>query len=178
MTCFRHPKISNFPFLSYKKEKLQVGDWLSIVIRRVTVNDLERLCEIERECFTVEAFTKEQIRLLLDDQNAVGLIALLGDEVAGFIIGLIHHHDKTRSGHVCTIDVAVKHRRKGVGLKLLNELEKAFVRIGVKTCYLEARVDNVAAHKLYRKQGYVEVERLKNYYHAGIHGILFAKRLS
>jgi len=139
---------------------------------------LEKLCEIERECFTVEAFTKEQIRFLLDDQNAVGLIALLDDEVAGFIIGLIHHHNKTRTGHICTIDVAVKYRRKGVGLKLLSELEKVFVKMGVKTCYLEARVDNVAARELYRKQGYVEVERLEDYYHVGVHGVLFVKRLS
>jgi len=151
---------------------------LSIITRRATVNDLEKLCEIERECFTVEAFTKEQIRFLLDDQNAVGLIALLDDEVAGFIIGLIHHHNKTRTGHICTIDVAVKYRRKGVGLKLLSELEKVFVKMGVKTCYLEARVDNVAARELYRKQGYVEVERLEDYYHVGVHGVLFVKRLS
>ena len=151
---------------------------MSIITRRATVNDLEKLCEIERECFTVEAFTKEQIRFLLDDQNAVGLIALLDDEVAGFIIGLIHHHNKTRTGHICTIDVAVKYRRKGVGLKLLSELEKVFVKMGVKTCYLEARVDNVAARELYRKQGYVEVERLEDYYHVGVHGVLFVKRLS
>jgi len=152
---------------------------LSITIRRATVNDLDTLCKIERECFTVEAFTKEQIKLLLDNPNAVSLIALVkNDEIAGFIIGLIRYHNKTRTGHVCTIDVAVEFRRRGVGLKLLSELEQVFAGVGVKACYLEARVDNVAARELYRKQGYMEVERLKNFYRAGVHGVLFVKRLS
>jgi len=151
---------------------------LSITTRRATVNDLETLCRIEKECFTLEAFTKEQIKFLLDNSNAISLIFLVDDEIAGFIIGLIYHHNRTKTGHVCTIDVAVKYRRKGIGLKLLSELEQVFVRMGVKTCYLEARVDNVAALQLYRKHGYVEVERLKNYYHVGVHGILFMKKLS
>ena len=118
------------------------------------------------------------MKLLLDNPNAVSLIAAVDDETAGFIIGLTHHHNKTKTGHVCTIDVAVKYRRKGIGLKLLSELENVFVRTGVKTCYLEARADNVAARELYRKQGYKEVEQLKNYYHVGVHGVLFTKRLN
>jgi ribosomal-protein-alanine acetyltransferase len=154
-----------------------VGDHLSITIQQATVNDLETLYEIERECFTTEAFTKEQIAYLLQNPNSVSLVAQIDGENAGFIICLTYRDNKVRIGHICTIDVAVKHRRKGIGLRLLKEVEQIFIEKGVETCYLEVRVDNVAARELYRKQGYTETERLKGYYPAGIHGVRLEKKL-
>jgi ribosomal-protein-alanine N-acetyltransferase len=140
------------------------------------MKDLETLYQIERECFTIEAFSKEHIAYLLQSPSTLSLVAHVNGEIAGFIIGLINRKDKTITGRVYTIDVASKHRRKGVGLKLLDELERKFVKIGVKTCYLEARADNVAALELYRKRGYVEVKKLKKYYR-GIHGVRLKKKL-
>ena len=154
-----------------------VGYALSITIQKATVDDLEMLYKIERECFTIEAFSKQHIAYLLENPNAVSLVAQINSEIAGFIVGLIHRHDKMITGRVYTLDVAVKYRRKGVGLRLLNKLEQIFVKRGVKICYLEARVDNVAARELYRKHGYVEVEKLKHYYE-GVHGVRLKKKLA
>ncbi len=150
---------------------------MSVTIQRATVNDLETLYEIEKECFTTEAFTKEQIGYLLQNPNVVSLVAQMNGENVGFIIGLTYSGNRVRIGHICTIDVAVKHRRRGIGLKLLKELEKIFVEKGVETCYLEVRIDNVAALELYRKQGYIETGQLKGYYSMGIHGIRLEKKL-
>jgi ribosomal protein S18 acetylase RimI-like enzyme len=83
-----------------------------------------------------------------------------------------------KTGHIYTIDVATKHRRKGVGIKLLKELEKIFAKRDVQACYLETRLNNVAALKLYKKQGYTEIERLEDYYLEGAHGVRLQKRLS
>jgi len=154
-----------------------VDSQLSITIQRATVDDLEMLYRIERECFTTEAFTKEQIAYLLQNPNAVSLVAQIDGEKAGFIIGLTYPSNRERIGHIYTIDVAVKHRRKGIGLKLLKELERIFIEKGVETCYLEVRIDNVAARKLYRKQGYIETELLKGYYPMGTHGVQLKKKL-
>lgn len=150
---------------------------MSITIQQATVNDLETLYEIERECFTAEAFTKEQIAYLLKNPNAVSLVAQIDGETAGFIIGLTYQGNKARTGHIYTIDVAVKHRRKGIGLRLLNELEQIFIEKGVETCYLEVRIDNVAARELYRKHGYIETGQLKGYYPMGTHGVQLKKEL-
>ena len=149
---------------------------MSITVQKATIYDLETLYEIERECFTVEAFSKQHIAHLLEDQASISLIARTKSEIAGFIIGLIHHHDKMIRGHIYTIDVAVKHRRRGVGLKLLRKLERIFLDSGVKTCYLETRIDNVAARELYQKQGYVEFEKLEHFYR-GVNGIRLQKEL-
>lgn len=149
---------------------------MSITIQRATIRDLETLYQIERECFTIEAFSKQQIAYLLENPNAVSLVAQINSEIAGFIIGLTQRIDKMITGYVYTLDVAVKYRRKGVGLRLLDELERIFVKRGAKICYLEARVGNVAARELYRKHGYLEVKKLKKYYR-GMHGIRLEKKL-
>ena len=154
-----------------------VEEPLSIIVRKATSKDLETLLNIERECFTLEAFTEKQMSYLLKSPNSVSLVAKVNDEVAGFTIGLIERHGKTKRGHVYTIDVAAKHRRMGIGLKLLGELERIFVEKGVETCYLEARVDNRAARELYRKHGYIELEPLENFYSIGVHGIRLKKEL-
>jgi len=146
-------------------------------VRQATENDLETMLSIERECFTAEAYTQEQMGHLLKSPSAVSLIAKVDNEVVGFTIGLIEQHGKTKRGHVYTIDVALKHRRIGIGATLLSEIEGIFVERGVKTCYLEVRADNKAARELYRKHGYTELEPLENFYSTGIHGIRLKKEL-
>lgn len=146
-------------------------------MEEATLANLEELLTIERECFTGEAFTREQIETLLRSPDAIRLLARINGKVAGFILGVVHYYGSAKNGHVYTIDVAVKHRRRGVGVRLLNEMEKAFSKMGAETSYLEVRVDNQAARQLYKKQGYVEAEQLHNYYSSGIHGLRLVKQL-
>jgi len=146
-------------------------------IEQPKISDLDTLYRIERECFTVEAFTKEHIASLLESPNAVSLVAKADHEIVGFIIGMIEDYGKVKVGHVYTLDVALKHRRLGVGLKLIDELEHVFLERGVKTCYLEVRMDNKAARELYRRKGYTELEPLEDFYAKGRHGVRMKKEL-
>ncbi len=146
-------------------------------MKQATIKDLETLYKIEKECFSKEAFTKKQIGSLLQNSNAISLIAQTNGETAGFIIGLTYPNNNVRFGHVITIDIAIKHRRKGIGTRLINELERKFVRKGVETCYLEVRIDNVAARELYHSQGYEETKQLKHYYPKRINGVQLKKKL-
>ncbi len=149
---------------------------MSVTIQRTTMNDLEPLCRIERECFIREAFNKQHIAFLLENPNAVSLTAKIDNSIAGFVIGLIHRHDEEVVGHIYTLDVAVKYRRKGVGIKLLDEIERIFVKMGARLCYLEARKDNLAALELYRKHGYVKMKELRDYY-KDAHGVQLSKKI-
>jgi len=148
-----------------------------VTVGKASLRHLDELLRIERECFTTEAFTKEQIEVLLRNPNGFGFLAQIKEEVVGFIIGEIENQGAGKAGHICTIDVAVKHRRRGVGLKLLEEMENAFLQRGAETCYLEVRVDNNAGRRLYEKKGYVEMEDLDNYYLRGGHGLRLVKLL-
>jgi ribosomal-protein-alanine acetyltransferase len=150
---------------------------MTVTVQDASARNLERLYEIEKECFVEEAFTKKQISQLLTDYNSVSLIGREDSEIVGFIVGMIYPDRKASSGHVVTIDVLPLHRRKGVGTMLLNEMESIFAQKGVQVSLLEVREDNVAALSLYRKLGYTEVGRLENYY-KNAHGIYLKKVLA
>jgi ribosomal-protein-alanine N-acetyltransferase len=139
--------------------------------------DLDELWRIERECFGEEAYSKQQLASMLGDKAAVNLIARVDGETAGFVAGVVEDFGSKLVGHVWTIDVAVKHRRKGVGMRLLRDIEAVFVSHNVEVVYLEVRADNQVARRLYETLGYREAETLEDYYSAGIHGLRMMKYL-
>ena len=150
---------------------------MQITIEPASPRNLEQLLKIERECFATEAYSKEQILSLLREPNAVGLLVNINDEVAGFTIGIVEDHGGIKVGHIYTIDVVSKHRRKGVGIKLLEEIEKVFQKKSAEISCLEVRADNQAARSLYQKAGYEELEVLQDYYSPGVHGLTLKKQL-
>jgi ribosomal-protein-alanine N-acetyltransferase len=150
---------------------------MSVTIEDASIRHLDRLYEIEIECFEREAFTKQQIAHLLTDYNSVSLVAKVNSEIIGFIIGMIYLERNSLTGHILTIDISPIHRRKGTAQKLLQEIEKIFKEKGVKACRLEVREDNIAALRLYQKFGYKKVAKLKNYY-GNAHGIYLKKDLT
>jgi len=137
---------------------------MTLTVQDASIKSLERLYQIEKECFVEEAFTKKQISLLLTDYNSISLVAKENEEIVGFIVAMMYPDGKTINGHILTIDVSLPHRRKGVGQMLMREMEKIFTQKGVQICLLEVREDNVAAIGLYHKFGYEEIGRLENYY--------------
>jgi ribosomal-protein-alanine N-acetyltransferase len=149
----------------------------TVEIEDASITHLDRLFEIEMECFKREAFTKQQIAQLLTNQNCISLVAKENGKIIGFIIGMVYAEDDVLTGHVLTIDVSPSYRRKGVGIKLLQELEKIFRDRRVKVSRLEVREDNIAALGLYQKLGYKKVGKL-HYYYGDAHGILLEKVLA
>jgi len=146
-------------------------------IEKASIEHLDRLCEIEMKCFETEAFTKQQIAHLLTDSNSVIFVSKVKGRIVGFIIGKTYMDKKPATGQILTIDVSPKHRRKGIGQRLLQEIEKTFKDKGVKTCCLEVRENNFGALSLYQKLGYRKIGRLENYY-VNAHGIRLRKVLS
>ncbi len=149
---------------------------MTFTIEDALTQHLDRLCEIEKECFMCEAFKKEQISELLKDYNSISLVAKEHGEIIGFIIGTIHVEKEFLVGHILTIDVSRKNRGKGVGHKLLCEIEQIFKEKGVGTCVLEVRENNLQALELYSKAGYKHISKLENYY-GSAHGLRMRKTL-
>lgn len=150
---------------------------MSVVVQKASKADLDTLHMIEQQSFSVEAWSKKQIAMFLESAGSVNLMAKIEDKIVGFVIGLIDRYDGFNLGHIVTIDVLPDYRRKGIGTALLKSVEQEFKDAGVKVCYLEVREDNLAARGLYHEAGYVEVERLENYYSRGGHGVRLEKTL-
>lgn len=149
----------------------------STTIEVATPRNIDEMLKIERECFTAEAYTRRQILGLLQSRNALALMVEVNGEASGFIIALVETDEEHKMGHIVTIDVMVKYRRKGLASALLRKMEKMLFEKGVEAIYLEVRVDNQAALKLYETQGYVKAELLEHYYPSGTHGLRLVKRL-
>lgn len=150
---------------------------MKAVIEDASIRDLDRLYEIETECFREEAFTKAQIAQLLRGYSSIGLIARVGGQIVGFVIGDIYVDGRVLQGHICTIELLPNFRRQGIGEKLLREIEEIFRQKKVKASALEVREDNVLAIEFYRKLGYDKIGTLKNYY-GSAHGLYLGKTLT
>ncbi len=137
---------------------------MKLKIEDATIRLLDPLCEIERQCFKEEAFSKQQIGYLLADYNAISFVARVNDEIVGFIIGRIDLILNQPVGHIMTIDVLPLCRRKGIAQRLLLETEALFKQKGAEECRLEVREGNIAAYNLYLKLGYKKIATLDHYY--------------
>lgn len=152
-------------------------DSSDVVVRRARLSDLESIYRIEVECFGEDAFPKSYIRRFIEESSSITLVALLDDEIIGFIAGLLEVFMGKLAGHIYSIDVKPKYRGRGVGSRLLGAIEDELRRCGAEICYLEARADNVAALNLYLKHNYRVIGRLKNYYGFGRDGLRLIKNL-
>jgi len=150
---------------------------MTLTVETASLRHLDRLYEIERECFGEEAFGRDQIAALIREYNSIGLVAVENKVIIGFILGAIYFQRNALDGHVLTIDVSTRNRRRGVGSRLLKEIEKIFLQKNVKTCHLEVKEDNVEAVRLYEKAGYKKIAKLKNYY-GRTDGLYLCKRLT
>jgi ribosomal-protein-alanine N-acetyltransferase len=89
------------------------------------------------------------------------LIAEDGQRLHGFLLA----REVDRDWEIENVVVADSSRRGGVGTSLLVEfLNIAAMRIA-KTVFLEVRESNLAARRLYEKQGFAESGRRRGYYH-------------
>jgi ribosomal-protein-alanine acetyltransferase len=166
--------------LNLKKPKSRThrfqGKRMEIKIETATIKLLDKLCEIEKQSFQKEAFTKQQIAYLLTSYNSITLVARGNDEIVGFAIGSIDVNRGASNGHVLTIEALPLYRRRGIAERLLNELETFFKEKGAVESRLEVREDNVAAINLYLKLGYMPVAKLERYY-KDAHGLYLKKTL-
>ena len=149
----------------------------SILIRKGEIANLEELEKIERECFVSEAFSREQIVSILQNLDSISLVAEIKGETVGFILGLLKVYHGKKAGHVHTLDVIKKARRKGIGQSLLEKFEEFALQKGAELCYLEVRADNTPALKLYHSMGYGKKDTLPSFYGKEKNGIRMIKQL-
>ncbi|MGZ4850468.1 MAG: ribosomal protein S18-alanine N-acetyltransferase [Candidatus Bathyarchaeia archaeon] len=149
---------------------------MEIKIETASMRMLDKLSEIEDQCFDQEAFSKQQIAYLLTDYNTIALVAKADNEVAGFIIAQIEIESDKLFGHIITLNVPPMYRRKGIGSKMLKEIEEILKHKGIVECQLEVREDNSIALKLYQNREYQKIGKLENYY-GKKHGLYLKKNL-
>ena len=82
-----------------------------------------------------------------------------------------------KKGHVVSIAILEQHRGKKVGTILMEEAMNGLVARRTEEVYLEVRVSNYAAIKMYEKLNFKVKSRLKSYYRDGEDAYLMALEL-
>jgi ribosomal-protein-alanine N-acetyltransferase len=131
-----------------------------LVVRSMREGDVEQVLAIERDSF-VSPWTAENFRYeILRNRHAVNYVM----ERDGRLLGYACVWFIGREMKINNIAIDRAERRAGLGERLLRGLLRRAAELGCLKAELEVRVSNRAARSLYRKLGFREVGRRRNYY--------------
>ena len=123
------------------------------------LRDLNRLRELEAECFAMDAWPMIDLLAALVMPGIVRLKAVVGDQMVGFIAGDIRRGSGV--GWIVTLGVRQAYRRMGIARTLLQACDERMKTARVR---LSVRKSNEAAINLYEQLGYQQVETWTRYY--------------
>ena len=82
-----------------------------------------------------------------------------------------------KRGHVISIAVLPRYRRRGIAHALMKEAMQNMVSYKAKECFLEVRVSNVPAIRLYQKMGFKIEKTIRGYYADGEAAYVMSREL-
>lgn len=160
-----------------KEEK----DGKEYVIREFKPEDLDEVIRVNRENLP-ENYPSYFFKMHHEKYPKAFLVATVDDKIVGYVMcrveeGTLHTSSRNgRRGHIVSIAVDEEYRRRGIGMNLMREAMKSlYENYNVEEYYLEVRVSNLPAIKLYEKLGYKKVRTIKGYYLDGEDAYLMAK---
>jgi ribosomal-protein-alanine N-acetyltransferase len=109
------------------------------------------------------AWSIDEIETLLDQTNVDGFVAFASGEktqVAGFVLTRFAADE----AEVLTIAVRRRHRRRGVGWRLMLAAIRQMRDAGAERLFLEVDETNASAVALYKRLGFVKVAERRAYY--------------
>ena len=125
---------------------------------------LEGAAAIEKLCFH-EPWSAASLELLTKDGIGVGYLCTErnenGEEIVTAYGGMLITVDE---GQITNIATHPDHRNKGLGLAVMRALLRHAKDEKLGSVSLEVRVSNAPALAVYKKAGFVEVGRRKNFY--------------
>ena len=149
----------------------------TINIRPATIGDLDAVAAVERRCFPEdEAFSRRQLRYLLEQAEGASYVACRGQEVVGYITLLTRRTARNLRIYSVAVDPAA--RGCGAGQALVNAAIALARQLGLDEVTLEVRTDNAPAIGLYARNGFRDDQLLRGYYSDGVDARRMSLRIS
>ncbi|MGQ4891173.1 MAG: ribosomal protein S18-alanine N-acetyltransferase [Candidatus Njordarchaeia archaeon] len=139
--------------------------------RRATMDDIKEIQEIERMSFKYPYSTYYQKSLLINAD--IYYVVELGNRIVGYIIA----RKENNLGHIVSIAVHPAFRGIGIGKAMMIKAEEDLKKLGCYRVYLEVRVSNDVAIKLYKSLGYRIFRVIPRYYADGEDAYMMIKSL-
>jgi len=133
---------------------------VNVSFRFMTIQDLDRIVEIEQRSFTLP-WSRSSFHQELTNNPYARYIVMEHD---GQIIGYCGMWLVMDEAHITNIAVLPEFRGKKLGEALMKQAMALAREEGAKTMTLEVRVSNIVAQSLYRKLGFLNGGIRKRYY--------------
>jgi len=104
-----------------------------------------------------------------------GFLVAADGSVIGYVVADTVHKHGRRMGHVKDLAIHEKHRRDGIGSKLLARAIGTLDSEGVGAVKLEVRESNEPAIDLYREHGFEQRTTVPNYYSDGERALVLVR---
>ena len=143
-------------------------------IRKCKYEDILSVSELEKECFKGESWSFGTIASAFENPSYEMLVAEEGGEIIGYGCTCTTLED-------CDLEnvlVAEEYRHSGVGRAILNALLENAKERGADKVFLEVRVSNSAAMRLYLSCGFKGVHARTRYYSDGEDCLVMVKELN
>jgi ribosomal-protein-alanine N-acetyltransferase len=151
-----------------------------VAVRPAMEQDLEQVVALNRAALP-ENYMSEFFANLLRTYGELFLTAEIDGRIVGYVMCRIELGMPTggafgiiKKGHVVSLAVDKDVRRGGIGYALMQEVLRRMNGAGLKECFLEVRVNNEPAIKLYEKLGFRVVKKIAFYYSDGTDGYVMA----
>lgn len=126
-----------------------------------TAVDAAPMAALHAACFAT-GWSEESISDFLADTGILvhKVNAALANALAGFVIA----RGTGDEAEILTLAIDAKYRRRGLAQTLLDKTSTQLAASGVERLFLEVDSENDAAIALYKKHGFAQVGRRRNYY--------------
>ena len=132
--------------------------------------DLNHLRQLEKVCFSTDAWPILDLIGMLSLAGVVRLKAVENGQMIGFVAG--DPRPSEGISWVATICVLPEYRGKGIGRALLEACEKA---LPTEIIHLCVRISNEEAIRMYKMAGYTNIDRWAKYYNDGEDSLVMEK---
>ncbi len=135
------------------------------MLRMATLNDINGIKAVENRCFSTP--WSENMIISSIENGCIMVVAEIDNKVVGYA-GLYP------SGDITNVAVIPNEQGKGYGTELVKELIKVAKINDIEKLFLEVRVSNIKAIKLYEKCGFEKISVRKKYYKDGEDALIYA----
>ena len=135
---------------------------MSVVLRPMSSADVSAVSRLEVALFGEEAWSPDMLASELAGEPGKYYLVAADDGVIAGYAGLL----APGGGQADVLTVGVAHDRwgEGIGTALVRSLLAEAARRGCTEVYLEVRVDNDRAQRLYQRHGFTRVGLRRGYY--------------
>ncbi len=147
---------------------------LQITIRAAEESDVEFAHSLSKKAFSQYGPYEDMLERWFQSGTTETLLALMEKRPVGFAM-LGRHQGEWGSRQIAellAIAVEPGKQKKGIGNSLIQEIVRKASELGIETVALYTGIENMAAQKLFKKNGFIPSKIKKSFYPRGQDALL------